>query len=149
MLFRSEDEARLQSLAAGMPNVHFAGRVANEHLSRYYEHALAVVCPSVGYETFGIVLIEAMRARVPLIARRIGPFPEIVETSGGGLLYEDDDDLPACLAVMQQDGARRAEMASRGYLASCERWTEGVVIPQLLVLIDEARAARARRGVRR
>ena len=70
-----EDEARLRSLAAGMPNVHFAGRVANEHLSRYYEHALAVVCPSVGYETFGIVLIEAMRARVCASRSEMAPSP--------------------------------------------------------------------------
>jgi glycosyltransferase involved in cell wall biosynthesis len=141
-----EDEAMLRTTAAGVPNVHFAGRAPNDQLTGYYAHALAVLCPSVGYETFGIVLIEAMRARVPVIARRIGPFPEIVESSGGGLLYDDDDQLAACLARVQQDAELRAAMADRGYRASVERWSESVVIPQLLELIDIARAARERRG---
>ena len=46
--------------------------------------SIPTIVPSVCYETFGIVLIEAFRQGSPVIARRLGPFPEIVERSGGG-----------------------------------------------------------------
>jgi len=134
-----EDEAMLRQMAAGAPNITFLGRVANEALTRYYAHAMALICPSVGYETFGIVLIEALRAGTPVIARRIGPFPEIVEQSGGGLLYDRDEDLPACLSRLQSDPALRADLAERGYRACRERWSEAVVVDRFLQYISDLR----------
>jgi glycosyltransferase involved in cell wall biosynthesis len=52
-----------------------------------YEQAIAAIVPSIGFETFGNVLIEAFRAGVPVMARRLGPFPEIVELAQGGELF--------------------------------------------------------------
>ena len=140
----------LRRMAASVPNVHFLGRMPNSELARFYRHAIAAVCPTVGYETFGIVLIEAMRARVPVVARRIGPFTEIVEESGGGLLYERDDELLPCLARLQQDAVLRASLAEAGYRATLTHWSEPVVMDALEHLIDEGLdAKRAGRAVRR
>ena len=74
----------LRAIAGDSPRIKFLGRVTPDELSRYYRHAKALVVPSVCFETFGIILIEAFRQGTPVIARRIGPFPEIVERSGGG-----------------------------------------------------------------
>ncbi len=73
-----EYAATLRERAAGLPRVQFLGRVALDELRRYYEHAVALIVPSVCFETFGIILIEAFQQGTPVIARRIGPFPEIV-----------------------------------------------------------------------
>ena len=74
----------LRQQAEGMPQVRFLGRVDPALLSRYYRNAVALIVPSVCYETFGIILIEAFRQGVPVVARRFGPFPEIVARAGGG-----------------------------------------------------------------
>jgi glycosyltransferase involved in cell wall biosynthesis len=98
--------------------------------------------PSRGYETFGIVLIEAFRHGTPVIARRIGPFPEIVEQSGGGLLFTNGDELAGAMTRLQTDSATRNAMAARGYAACRERWSEEVVIGRFLDLIWSRQAAR-------
>ena len=144
-----EDDQMLRQMAGSVPNIHFLGRMPNSELARFYRHAIAALCPTVGYETFGIVLIEAMRARVPVVARRIGPFTEIVEQSGGGLLYERDDELLPCLARLQQDAALRASLAEAGYRATLTHWSEPAVMDALGRIIDEGlHAKRAGRAVR-
>jgi glycosyltransferase involved in cell wall biosynthesis len=137
------DEApALKAQAAGNERIRFIGRVPNQDLGRYYRHAIAAIVPSVGFETFGIVLIEAFRHRTPVIARRIGPFPEIVAQSGGGELFTSDDELLAAMRRVQHDPGYRDALGIRGYRASWERWSEDVVVSQYLDIV--ARTARAR-----
>jgi glycosyltransferase involved in cell wall biosynthesis len=134
-----EEETALRTLATGRPRVRFLGRIANDELRRYYEHAIALVAPSVGYETFGIVLIEALHARTPVIARRLGSFPEIVDRSCGGLLFSDNEELLAAMARLQGDPDYRQSLAASGYQACREHWSEDVVIGRFLDLIGAER----------
>jgi glycosyltransferase involved in cell wall biosynthesis len=138
-----EERAALETLAAARRNVKFLGRIDNDQLRRYYEHAVATIVPSLGYETFGIVLIEAFRHGSPVIARGIGPFPEIVDQSGGGLLYTTDDELIAAMSRLQHDHALRDRLAAAAYNACRDRWSEGIVIDRFLQLIADARQRRA------
>jgi len=134
-----EEMSNLRGLAAGVPNVRFLGRVPNEELGQYYEHAIAAIVPSPGFETFGIVLIEAFRFGTPVIARRIGPFPEIVNESQGGLLFSSDIELLESMRQLQSDSSRRDGLAANGYRACRERWSEPVVMDRFLELVDQAR----------
>jgi len=134
--------AELRSLAAGIPNVCFLGRLAPESLTAYYRHALASLVPSVCYETFGIVLIEAFRQGTPVIARRLGPFPEIIERAGAGTLFSTVAELEAALRRFQHDGPYRQRLSRAGQEAVREHWTEAVVVPEYLDLVR--RAARRR-----
>jgi glycosyltransferase involved in cell wall biosynthesis len=118
----------LKRLAAGNPRVQFLGRKSPDELNAYYRAALALIVPSVCYETFGIILIESFRLGTPVIARRLGPFPEIVETAGGGLLFETGDELLAAMARMQNDPQARAAMAAAGRAAFEARWREDRVL---------------------
>jgi glycosyltransferase involved in cell wall biosynthesis len=140
-----EHGAVLRDLARGCPRVKFLGRVAVEDLSTYYREAIALIAPSICYETFGIVLIEAFRQRTPVIARRLGPFPEIVETAGGGLLFSTTEELMAAMKTLQNDTAARTRMAAAAYEAYIEHWSESAVVPRYL---DIAREAIERRDAR-
>jgi glycosyltransferase involved in cell wall biosynthesis len=143
-----EEASASKALAGGNPRVRFIGRVPNKELARYYEHAVAVIVPSVGFETFGVVLIEAFRHQTPVIARRIGPFPEIVEQSGGGELFQNEEQLIGTMRMLQQDPEHRSALGQRGYKACQERWSEDVVIRRYLEIVSAAARQRsARRGV--
>lgn len=134
-----EEGDALRALAGDAPNIRFAGRVPNEELRQYYDHAIAAIVPSQGFETFGIVIIEALRFGTPVIARNIGPFPEIIEQAGGGLLFSDDAGLEAALDRLQSDRSYRDRLAASGYRACRERWSEAVVIDRLLNMVASAR----------
>lgn len=128
----------LRRRSRGIPGIRFLGRVSSAALKRYYRHAIACIVPSICYETFGIILIEAFRQGTPVIARRIGPFPEVVEACGGGLLFRTRDELLTAMESLQDDRPLRdrlSEAARKGFDA---HWSESAVLPRYLELINEA-----------
>jgi glycosyltransferase involved in cell wall biosynthesis len=127
-------EAALRGQAAGQPRVKFLGKLAPEALSRYYERAIALIVPSVSYETFGIILIEAFRKGTPVIARRIGPFPEIV-ARGGGVLFSDGAELHEALGRLHDDPAYRRRIAREARTAFDTHWREEVVLERYFDLL--------------
>lgn len=127
--------------------VKFLGRVDPEALRRYYHHALALIVPSVCFETFGIILIEAFRQGTPVIARRLGPFPEIVAKARAGELFETGDELLAAMERLQNDPERRAELAANALEAYREHWCESAVLPRYLAIVREAAERRGAQDV--
>jgi glycosyltransferase involved in cell wall biosynthesis len=131
----------LGDLAGDSGRVHFIGRIGPARLREFYSHAIATIVPSVGYETFGLVSIESFQMRTPVIARRLGPFPEILQACGGGELFDDEAGLLSSMRRLQGDPAHRARLADSAYRGFRKFWSEEAVIPQYLDIIDRARAA--------
>lgn len=50
-----------------------------------------LVMPSIGYETFGLPVIEAFACSLPVIASRLGALAELVDDGRTGLLFEPGD----------------------------------------------------------
>jgi glycosyltransferase involved in cell wall biosynthesis len=134
--------ARLEAIAAGNPRVKFLGMVPQDELGRYNAHAVASLVPTAGFETFGFVIIEAFRRGTPVIARRIGPLPELVDACGGGETFRTPDELEQALRRIQHEPGRRERLASAAYQGFAERWTESAVMPRFFDLL--ARIARER-----
>ena len=139
-----EYRATLEAIARGIDRVKFLGRVPSDELARWYEHAIALIVPSVCYETFGIILIESFKNRTPVIARRLGPFPEIVESSGGGELFETAEELVGAMRRMQEDAGHRERLAQSGNRAFKERWVESAVIPRYLDVVQRTAERKGR-----
>lgn len=137
-----EYAATLRAQAAGNPRVKFLGRVAPADLSRYYRHAAALLVPSVCYETFGIIIIEAFRQGTPVVARRIGPFPEIMDAASGGDLFDTPAELEASLHRYLDEPDRRAALSRAARAAFLARWSENAVIPRFLDVVRQAALAR-------
>ncbi len=136
----------LKERASGNPRVVFLGRVEREILDRYYEHAIALIVPSVCYETFGVITLEAFQHRTPVIARRVGPLPEIVEGAGGGETFSTREELLSAMQRLQADPARRAALGEAGFRAYEANYTDQVVVPRFLELARETIGRR--RGTR-
>ncbi len=120
--------ATLKDQAAGHPRIRFLGRKSPDELAAYYRGALGLIVPSVCYETFGIILIESFRLGTPVIARRLGPFPEIVERSGAGRLFETEDELLAAMAALQGGRDERAALSAAARRSFEEIWREDRVL---------------------
>lgn len=130
----------LRELAADMPHVKFLGQVSYDNLRSLYLNALAVIVPSICYEVFAIILIEALAMRTPVIVNNLGALPEVVEESGGGLIYNDDDELIACMEEIRQNPELRNQLGERGHRAYLSHWTEDAYIKKYYQLIRDIAA---------
>ena len=76
----------------------------------------AFVLPS-RFETFGIVILEAMACEKAVVATTAGGMPEIIENGKNGILVKPDDEtgLAEALVGVLKDEALRAKLASAGY----------------------------------
>ncbi|MFF3111027.1 glycosyltransferase family 4 protein [Kitasatospora sp. NPDC057904] len=77
--------------AAGRDDVRFAGLYDTAECREAVARAVAVVAPSTWLEAFGLVVVEAMAAGVPVVAAGHGAFVELVEDGVTGLLHEPGD----------------------------------------------------------
>ncbi len=137
--------AALRRLAAGSPAIRFLGRVPHEDLGPFYRHALALLAPSVGFETFGATLIEACRAGTPVLARAVGPHPEIMELAGAGSLFSRADELPSLLGRLQSRPELQKRQGRSGRTAFLRHWSEEAVVPLYLDIVERAMARRRAR----
>ncbi|WP_435017621.1 glycosyltransferase family 4 protein [Tundrisphaera sp. TA3] len=135
-------EAELRSRAEGMANVHFEGRLEGPRVAALFRGARAVAVPSLVYETFGNVALEAFAERTPVVVRELGALPEMVAVSGGGLVFRDEDGLVASLARLAGDDGLRRRLGSAGYAARRGIWSESEHLERYLGLIQDRRRTR-------
>jgi len=118
----------LKRRAGDNPRIRFLGRKSLDALTAYYRGALGLIVPSVCYETFGIILIESFRLGIPVIARRLGPFPEIVGAADGGFLFSNQEELLSAMRTLKGDPEIRSRLSKNARAAFLERWSEKPVL---------------------
>jgi glycosyltransferase involved in cell wall biosynthesis len=96
------------------------------------------VVPSIGYEVFGIVILEGFAQRTPAIVHDLGALPEVVEESGGGLVYRTPEELVAALEALRTDPDRRRALGAAGYDALKRLWSEEPHLESYFARIEEA-----------
>jgi glycosyltransferase involved in cell wall biosynthesis len=79
---------RAHQLGARLEGARDLGYVADDDLPALYAGARAFALPSL-HEGFGLTVLEAMAAGVPVVASSRGALPEVV--TGAGLLADPDD----------------------------------------------------------
>ena len=139
-----EYRAELERLAAGLDHVHFLGRVHPSELPPLYAGAVSLLVPSVGYEVFGIVVLEAFAQRTPAIVHDLGALPEVIEEAGGGLVYRTPAELVDALETLRTDPGRRQELGDTGHDALQRLWSEDTHVESYFAALDEARGLSGR-----
>lgn len=81
------DLPRLQSLAAGAPQIEFLGRVSEEEKARLFSGAQAFINPQE--EDFGITVVESLASGRPVIAYRRGGATETVQEGVSGIFFDE------------------------------------------------------------
>jgi len=88
------------------------------------------------HEAFGIVLLEAMAAELPIVATRTGGIPEIVVDGRTGILAapNDPDGLARALLELANDGGKRQSLGRAGR----ERWAQNFTLDRSVEATLEA-----------
>jgi glycosyltransferase involved in cell wall biosynthesis len=103
--------------AAGVAgDVSWNPNVSHEEKIRLLQGASVLSTPATYGESFGLYVIEAMAAGVPVVQPRHAAFPELIEITGGGLLCEPDDvkSLADTLEQLLLDPDRARAMGRKG-----------------------------------
>jgi phosphatidyl-myo-inositol alpha-mannosyltransferase len=114
-------------------DVEFLTRVSDARKARYLASADIFCVPSTGQESFGIVLLEAMAAGVPIVASDIHGYKNVLQRDVQGLLVEPRNHraLAAALYTLARDPELRHQMGEAGRRRAPEyswpRVTERVV----------------------
>lgn len=132
------DEQKEKIRAAGLdgqttflPNVDRDGKLA------FLRDLTLFSVPSRYSEAFGLYVVEALAAGVPVVLPHTGAFPEIIEATEGGLLYQPEKPsaLPDALENLLARPEEAHAMGIRGHEAVAKRFSNKTLAVELVDLV--------------
>ena len=81
------------------PRIEWLGRISDEELARRWRSASAYCAPSLGGESFGVVLLESMAAETPVVASSIAGYRNVVTDEVNGILVPPGEPLTLAKAL--------------------------------------------------
>ncbi len=121
-------------------DVEFVGRISEEDKPRYYRTCHVFCAPSTGFESQGIVLLEAMASGKPVVATDIPGYRHVIAHGREGLLVPPQDEraLAAALVHLLADRELRERMGRQGQVkAQAYSWDK--VAAKILDFYQETR----------
>jgi len=87
-----------------------------EGLKQFYKKVSVLSVPARRGEAFGMYLLESMASGVPVVQPALGAFPEIIQKSGGGVMYEANvpKQLAGVLAALLSDSDQLQKLSLNG-----------------------------------
>ena len=112
----------------GLPSIQELGKINLREVKQQYDVA-TIFCMPTHIEPFGVVFLEAMQARLPIVSTRVGAIPELVQNGWNGWLVEPGDVsgiAEALLKLLSNPDLCRT-FGERSYLLTQERFSWEVV----------------------
>ena len=100
--------------------------------------------PATYGEAFGMYVLEAQAAGVPVVQPRHGAFPEVLAATGGGLLCEPNQPaaLAAALDELLADPARARQLGAAGRQAVQEKFSMATMTANIAAILEKVTHAR-------
>ncbi|HEY2299239.1 MAG TPA: glycosyltransferase family 4 protein [Jatrophihabitans sp.] len=114
---RGDRDDFLQNLPAGLaPRFRLLGQVSEADKASMLRSVDVYCAPNTGQESFGVILLEAMAARTPIVASDLDAFRRVLDSGRSGELFATGDSggLATALAGMLDQPERRTELVAAG-----------------------------------
>jgi len=97
--------------------VQFLGWISHDQISSYYKEASLVVVPSVWPEPFGMIGLEVMRYKLPVVAFNSGGIPDwLIDGKNGYLVdWKDTEGMTAAITKLLNNKDVAKQMGNYGY----------------------------------
>ncbi|MBM7624197.1 glycosyltransferase family 4 protein [Sporohalobacter salinus] len=105
-------------------HITFPGYISEEEKEKLYQVADTAVFPSL-YEPFGIVALEAMASKTPVVVSGVGGFNEIIDDGQDGLkaLPGNPDSLAEKIVKLLTDHSYSESIRNNGYRKAVEEYS--------------------------
>jgi phosphatidylinositol alpha-mannosyltransferase len=117
---RGDAEEFLSRLPTDLaPRFTMLGQVSEADKARMLRSVDVYCAPNTGQESFGVILLEAMAARTPIVASDIEAFRRVLDGGTAGELFATGDaaDLARAIGVLLDSPEHRAQLVAAGELA--------------------------------
>lgn len=120
--------------------VEFLGTVDRRAKLDFLAEIDVLSVPTIYPDPKGLFVLEALASGIPVVSPAHGVFPELLEATGGGLLFEPEDvgSLYERLRELLLDPAKRRELGSRGRERVYERFGAERMAHEILDVYREA-----------
>ena len=137
----AEQKRELESVGL-LGDVQFFPNVSREQKLDFLRGLTVFCTPALYGEAFGLYVIEALAAGVPVVQPRHGGFPEIIEHTGGGLIAEPNAAaLADAIESLLLDPVRARALGDAGRAAVRERFSISAMAERVVTTYAEAMAA--------
>jgi glycosyltransferase involved in cell wall biosynthesis len=143
---RPSEEQYVQSLRAQAGAMGIADRVVflgeRSDVADLLARADIYCQPNVEPDAFGLSLIEAMAAGLPVVTSALGGAKEVVDETCGVLVApRDSGALASELAALVDDGVRRARLGAAGPARARRLCDPTTQMPQIAAILERAAAS--------
>ncbi len=127
-----EGQRRKLKAAGVLGDVDFCPNLSRQDKLAFFRSLTVLSTPALYGEAFGLYVVEAMAAGIPVVQPRHAAFPELVEATGGGVICDPTaEGLAQSVEQLLQDPIALGSFAEAGHKAvfkdfSMERMAEGV-----------------------
>lgn len=127
---RTQIHGRLRSL----------GAKARTEIMAHMQRSSYLVMPSIWYETFGMVLVEAFACGLPVIATRLGVMQDLIEDGRTGMLFDPGSsiDLAEKIAWADRHPEEMHRMGRNARETYMEKYTPQHNYEQLMTIYRQA-----------
>ncbi|MCS1410232.1 MAG: Glycogen synthase [Verrucomicrobia subdivision 3 bacterium] len=119
--------------------VEFCPNLSREEKIAFFRRLTVFSTPALYGEAFGLYVIEALAAGVPVVQPRHAAFPEIIEGTQGGILCEPGD--PGVLAdgieALLKDSERARVMGERGRQAVLKHYSVDAMATRIVEVYEK------------
>lgn len=124
--YEAEEAVREAAESPAADRIRITGYQTDEQIGEWYARASIFAFPSMD-EGFGMPVLEAMEAGIPVIAGNRSALPEVCGDAAEMVDPSNEDELAAALARLANDEKYREELAVRGrHRAGRFRWENAV-----------------------
>jgi len=120
--------------------IKYLGFIEHQYCLEILQKSRFLLLPSDLYETFGMVILEAMSVGKPVIASRLGSLPDLISNGKNGLLFEPGNpkDLADKVRWLLEHEAEAEEMGRRAREEYEKKYTPEKNFELIMKIYEEA-----------